>query len=491
MRKLVTTAIALLLAFEVSAQEKVAVPAAEDLIARLKVAYQLAREMNNRELVGQIEDLGKMLKTAKADDLPALDQKARAFETTVGIDPGGWSMSGLKIAHPTPELGKTIRDNTQQLAQAMAAENLVEVRKIIQTMATLLGDQAGLPDARRKGQTARKVTVSAAENASIFIHALEGEGKYMRSIRDGKPIPDQMLRLYANLIQAICEIRPQIQKYTPERLKDVDAVCKGACQILLDLQQPDGLFPFPDLRGKNIRFGEMLDNLIQQGGGTIKDGWMISADPSGGSQFDTGECGSALLMAGEVYHNSTWTKAGLKAAAWAEKQKCVPNFNYNSFSVGLLAHAYQATKERKYWDAAWRKWEVGVAPGQTENGRWIDAHNARTVYHLIILRAINDLLAAKPADLPEKDLQSLQSAADKAAQAVVEEFEKIGVTDTSHALRELTRYRDLRPSSEPKIQTAIIAAASVIHSKSVQGERAKFGASATEQAVLHQASDSK
>lgn len=487
MRKLFAWFCALAFAVDLSAQVKTAELTSEDLGARLKLVLQLARELNNRELVAKVEDTGKSLKAAKPANLATLETQVRELETIIGIDPGGWAMNGLKIAHPTPQLTAQLRENGKKLAEALIAEDLLAVKKTIAEMTVILGDQAGLPDARRKGQKARRIEVTAAENALIFLHALEGEGKSVRTIRDGKPLPDQMLRLYATVIKAICAIRPAVQQHAPGRLKELDAVARGACQILVDLQQPAGFFPFPDLRGKNIRFGEMTEHLLEQGGVTIKDGWVISPDPSGGSQFDTGECGVALLQAGQVYQNPAWTKAGLKAADWAAQQKCVPNFNYNSFSVSLLAQAFAVTKERNYWEAAWHKWELGVAPGQVANGRWIDPHNARTVYHLIILRAINDLLETKPKDLPTNDLASLQQAADKAVSVVTEEFEKLGVTNTSYALSELIRFRDLRPSLEAQLQSSITAAAALVHEKSVLGERAKFGASATEIAVLHRA----
>ena len=64
------------------------------------------------------------------------------------------------------------------------------------------------------------------------------------------------------------------------------------------MQQEAGFFPFPDLRGKNIRFGDMITRQLDAGAVEVKDGWLITADPEGGSQFDTGLCGAALLKAG-------------------------------------------------------------------------------------------------------------------------------------------------------------------------------------------------
>ena len=86
------------------------------------------------------------------------------------------------------------------------------------------------------------------------------------------------------------------------------------------------------------------------------------------------------------------------------QQRCCANFNYNAFSVSLLANAYRVTGEKAFLDAAWQKFRVGIAPGQAPNGRWMDAHNARTVYHIIILRALGDLAAVVGAGRAEVDV---------------------------------------------------------------------------------------
>jgi hypothetical protein len=122
-------------------------------------------------------------------------------------------------------------------------------------------------------------------------------------------------------------------------------------------------------------------------------------------------CGVALLRAGEILKDESYLAAGRRAAEWAAKQKCCANFNYNAFSVSLLARA--GMKE-----AAMEKFRVGVAPGQAKNGRWIDPHNARTVYHVIILRALADLGRSTEVD----------AIAQPAIRALLDEFDAMGIT---------------------------------------------------------------
>jgi hypothetical protein len=228
-------------------------------------------------------------------------------------------------------------------------------------------------------------------------------------------------------------MHPHVAQHAPQRLGDLDKLLRGTAGVLLKLQQPQGHFPFPDLRGKNIRFGDMTEKQLQNGSIKIEDGWIITPDPDGGSQFDTGVCGVALLRAGELLKDETYLAAGRRAAEWAAKQTCCANFNYNAFSVSLLACA--GMKE-----AALLKLRVGVAPGQAKNGRWIDPHNARTVYHVIILR---------------------------------DEFDAMGIT--VEALPELHALAKQHPD-DARLQKAVRGMASVIINKCTDGTRVKMGA---------------
>ena len=154
--------------------------------------------------------------------------------------------------------------------------------------------------------------------------------------------------------------------------------------------------------------------------------------------------------------DETYLAAGRRAAGWAAKEKCCSNFNYNAFSVSLLARA--GMKE-----AALEKFRVGVAPGQAKNGRWVDPHNARTVYHIIILRALADLGRS-----PEVD-----AIAQPAIRALLDEFDAMGIT--VEALPELQTLSKQYPD-DTRLKKAVRDMASVIVSKCSDGTRFKMGA---------------
>jgi hypothetical protein len=131
-------------------------------------------------------------------------------------------------------------------------------------------------------------------------------------------------------------------------------------------------------------------------------------------QFDNGECGLAMIELYALTRDAKYLTSALKAADWSISRPLVPNWNYNSFSVRLLARAHAITGEAKYLDAAVHKARLGVIPGQLRDGqhegRWFDAHKARPTYHYIMMAALAELAAVMPVTHPHRPevLQSLR-----------------------------------------------------------------------------------
>ncbi len=136
----------------------------------------------------------------------------------------------------------------------------------------------------------------------------------------------------------------------------------------------------------------------------VKNGWAFDDLTDGGLQFDNALCGVALFELYEVSQERRFLKGAVATADWTLERFCVPNWNYNSFSVYLLATAYHVTHESKYLKAAKEKIRLGVLPGQLldgpHKGRWADPHNARPAYHYIMVRGLTALFAVLPIDDP-------------------------------------------------------------------------------------------
>jgi len=180
---------------------------------------------------------------------------------------------------------------------------------------------------------------------------------------------------------------------------------------LLEVQDKElGVFPFPDLRGVHPRFGPHIERMLAQNPNILRGNWVVKdnsrpelGNGDGGGQFDNGLTGRAVVEGYAHLKDKRYLESARSAAEWAIRQSVVPNWNYNAFSVHLLARLYRENTEKRYLETALKKLRLGVFPGQMENGRWVDPHNARRSYHCIMLNAILETYQAMPAGYPEKD----------------------------------------------------------------------------------------
>ena len=448
--------------------------------ARLNRARDVAREMNNRSLVKKVEAVYHQVRRLLArGETTTAEKTICQVEQLVGVEPGGKTMAGLQVATVTEDVKVKLHLLRPQIAMAMKEKNADEVKLLISQSIALLGPNAGLPDARRAGLKAPVAEITKSEALKLFFAALEREKRRFSPILRGKPVRGWKLRRYAGLIEACASVWPATKQFVPQKLALLDKLMSGACKILTRLQCAEGHFPFPDLRGKSIRFGEALSKIEKMHPGAIKNGWCVVPEPQGGSQFDTGLCGSALMTAGLLKKKQRWIAAALRAADWAAKQDSVPNFNYNSFSMELLANVTRSTRSN-YLERAVEIFKVGVLPGQMESGRWFDPHNARTVYHHINIRALTALLEALPTGHKERTVvtASLKSAVDN----LTAEFAKVGVT--VHCLSTLLRYKKATRDKNTQLNSAIDMSAHAILHKCLRGQRIKMGVDPHELAAL-------
>jgi hypothetical protein len=176
--------------------------------------------------------------------------------------------------------------------------------------------------------------------------------------------------------------------------------------------------------------------------GTItNNGWIVEDqefDP-GGLQYDNGLCGVALFELHEATGDARYLQSARAASDWAVGRATVANWNYNSFSVYLLATAYRATGEAGYRRAAKQKARLGIFPGQITDGpragRWYDPHNASMAYHYIIVRSLVRLTSV--LDVRDPDRAEALSALRMALKARNVDFQRHGIGDVDSALEAL------------------------------------------------------
>jgi hypothetical protein len=188
----------------------------------------------------------------------------------------------------------------------------------------------------------------------------------------------------------------------PELRDELTRHVRTGADWLIRLQLPSGVFPFPIGPALNPRdkVGYQAAGIVKNHPEVVVNDWIADDREEGGLQFDNGLCGRALISAWELTKDERYLNAARKVGNWAMSRALVANWNYNAFSVGLLAQLSTATGEERYVMSAVKKAEVGVLPGQMLSGRWFDPHNASAVYHNILMRDLLELYHALPQKYP-------------------------------------------------------------------------------------------
>jgi hypothetical protein len=298
----------------------------------------------------------------------------------------------------------------QRLAAALVQQDAAAIDSAVAALNLHFGDKAGLPETPDNHLPIPRSSpcLTREEAAPGFAPSFNklGRLRWWRTGLDPTRLGYALREPAAVASGLVAAARAQLQG--AERSLEL---AKEAADFLVWAQQRagTGVFPFPASRGvsrspafeaaeRQLRRAEKEGRL----GAVVNNGWAIDDEGDGGIQFDNAEAGVAVLALYEFIGDKRYLEAGMKAADWAASRPLVGNWNYNSFSVFLLARSYRVTGKIEHLDAATNKALLGVIPGQLQQGpqagRWHDAHNARPAYHYILLRGLAELAVALPPD---------------------------------------------------------------------------------------------
>lgn len=306
---------------------------------------------------------------------------------------------GASLPRDVAEPAKVFMD---QGRRALAAMDEAGVRASCSNAIAALGPWAGNPETETKYvMPKQRGAFDADKLRKAWLDQLGSARRKVVWAANPEGDPRKMeagLRAAAHPLDAIA----RSVALFPEHKTELLALVRAGADWLLKLQNTNGVFPMPvgpSLEPKD-KVGHIMERMLKQRPEWLVDGWIVDFPEDGGLQFDNGLCGAALVTAWDVTHDGRYLESAKRAADWAVRQPLVPNWNYNAFSVGLLARVAKASGEAKYLEAAVTKARIGVLPGQMANGRWFDAHNASAVYHNILLRDLLTLFDALPAEHP-------------------------------------------------------------------------------------------
>jgi hypothetical protein len=301
------------------------------------------------------------------------------------------------------------------LSEALANEDLAAVRVAVTAARQALGPQAGEPEVADTylpiPKAGHRLTATEARRGFKPDFGRFEKLSWWRIGLDPTTLT-QALREPASFVAGnVAVARAKLDGADQSRAY---AIAAGDFLLWAQAQAGSGVFPFPAARGgkggKPFEVAERFLAKAEKEGRLdqfVHQGWVIEDANDGGLQFDNGECGVAIFELFELTRQPKYLASARQAADWAMSRRLVANWNYNSFSVYLLAKAYQVTSEERYLTAATKKAIIGVIPGQlTEGpraGRWLDPHNARPAYHYIMLRGLAQLAAVMPKQNPARD----------------------------------------------------------------------------------------
>lgn len=348
----------------------------------------------------------------------------------------------------------------RQLAQAMQDKDEAAVRKLAAESVVLLGDLAGVPEVADAYRQAPEdvATLSKAEAEAGFEKLLQfvRKNKWWKIGLDPtktEHLPREAATCMKGLL-AGCRANARNRDDLLE-----EAVAAGDYLLWTQQQAGTGVIPFPAFRGGRNPAFQAADRFLKSAeragrlNEVVKDGWAFHDVEDGGLQFDNGLCGVALLELYAVSREERFLQGAVAAAEWAVKRPCVTNWNYNSFSVYLLATAYQVRHESRFIEAAKEKARLGVLPGQLPDGphkgRWADPHNARPAYHYIMVRGLTALFAVLPDNDPDRE--PIAASIRAAMQARNDEFTSQGIMNVDSALEAILLYKSMSAEQQKAI----------------------------------------
>jgi hypothetical protein len=372
------------------------------------------------------------------------------------------ALSGIST-QDADAIGADLPELMRQIGEAQRKSDEQKVIALTAEAKKALGARAGTPDREPRIRsvpqdvpniTRREITVGFDPYKREILRR-----KWWR-IGEDPTKSERPLRDIASVVTG-CAFAARAASEKSDELLDI--ANSGADYLLWAQQQGGkGLFPFPARRGGKQRAFIVSERFIQKAEEAgrlheiVHNGWIVDDSGDGGLQYDNGVCGLAVLELFRFKHEQKYLQGARLAADWAAAEPAVPNWNYNSFSVYLLAEFARETGEAKYLEAAVKKAQLGVYPGQLSHGenrgRWFDPHNAEITYHYILVRSLVALTAA---------LKDNDSARKRATDALLlglrahdAEFSRKAIPDVESAFEALLLLQQYFPDSDRSIGEA-------------------------------------
>jgi hypothetical protein len=207
------------------------------------------------------------------------------------------------------------------------------------------------------------------------------------------------LRFPARIARAFL-ILAELDPDNSERF-NVNAAAAGDYLIRASTEAQFSAAPFPYWRGREGRLGMLADRMAQRlercGGldAAVRQGWFVVESAPTEYYFDTGLGGETLALLYRKTGERRFLETAVEWGDWAHQQPLSPNWNYNAFIVGFFVELFLATEDAAWLERALDRARFGVLPGLIQVGQdaghFVDPHNERIAYRVIIARSLAQL----------------------------------------------------------------------------------------------------
>jgi len=319
---------------------------------------------------------------------------------------------------PPEYVQNRVRPLLNEVRLAQQKKDLPAIEENIKNILEQLGAWAGNPDMAPAYFSPIESTTPSRKPVGILWQSINDDihNKVMwRFVPDGNP--KEMRRGLRAAARPVITYSLLHSLNTYKQQKHLNIVIKGA-NYLLGLQQENGLFPMPDLRGKDKRQTVIINRILRKNPEALKDGWIVS-DHRGELLLDHSTAGVAMVEAYRITKDQRYFNSAKKASMWAMSQVIDTNWSNNAFGAWLLAEFYSISEEQIVLKSAIDKIRYGVLPGLLDSGRWLDPFNAKLIYHSINVRGLLAVLRQLPKEhsfreeLAMKTQQAINNAAEQ------------------------------------------------------------------------------
>lgn len=296
------------------------------------------------------------------------------------------------------------------LDTALKYEDLYHIDSLSTELKNVYGTEGGRPDGIEIGDTLTTNTSWLNLSSAILLsRALINADTsiYSNLWKSAKGMAPPLYQPHSIFLRASAEIAAGLLKIAA---KETDLTRKAIYQTwatraldsLATMQLPNGAFPFPDLRTYgDATFSPIIQNFLNSCGvdsvNVLQGGFIVDDRGSGEFKFDAGVIANAYYEAFLYTGNINYKNISIAVGNYLKPLKFNHNYNYNTFASIGLTRAYLLTGDTTYLQRAIVNMRYSVLPGQTNNGRWVDGHNANSRYHSIIIQNTAPLIPLLPA----------------------------------------------------------------------------------------------